>query len=105
MLVAIPLGFLLGGPIGAVICLVVAAMIGLVLWTPLRGWLGIPAKGQGADQFAPPATSLPEPAQPSVGIDLDGVVADISDNDIQGFDTGIRGRQSRLRAKGNKLER
>jgi hypothetical protein len=41
MLVAIALGFLLGGPTGAAICLVVAVMIALVLWTPLRGWLGI----------------------------------------------------------------
>lgn len=44
MLVAIALGFLLGGPIGAAICFTIAAMIALVLWTPLRGWLGISLK-------------------------------------------------------------
>ena len=80
-------------------------MIAVVLWTPLGGRLGIsPAKDQSADQLVSPPASLPEPAQPFVGIDLDGVVADISDNDIRGFDMGIRGRQSRLRTKGNKIE-
>lgn len=106
MLLAIALGFLLGGPTGAAICFILAAMIALVLWTPLRRWLGI-APSRGATGYQPiraPATS-PEPTQSSVGIDLEDVIADISDNHIQGFDTGIRGRQSSLRTKGNKIDR
>jgi hypothetical protein len=43
MLVAIALGYLFGGP---VICLALAAMIALVLWTPLRYRLGIPPAKQ-----------------------------------------------------------
>jgi hypothetical protein len=42
VLIPIPVGVLLGGPTGAAICLALMAMIALVLWTPLRGWLGIP---------------------------------------------------------------
>jgi hypothetical protein len=47
MLISVALGYLgyvaLGGVLPGVICLVVAAMIAAALWTPLRGYLGIPS--------------------------------------------------------------
>ena len=39
-------GFLVGGVIPGIICLVVAGGAGVVLWTPLRGYLGIPSAGR-----------------------------------------------------------
>ncbi len=43
MLTAVALAYLAAGPLGAAICGVLAFVIALVLWTPVRGWLGIPA--------------------------------------------------------------
>jgi hypothetical protein len=44
MLAAVVIGFLAAGPLGAAICGVLAVVLALILWTPLRGWLGIPPK-------------------------------------------------------------
>lgn len=44
MLAVVALGYVAAGSLGAAICATLAAMIALVLWTPLRGWLGIPPK-------------------------------------------------------------
>jgi hypothetical protein len=49
MLAAVVIGFLAAGPLGAAICGVLAVVIALVLWTPLRGWLGIPATKRSLD--------------------------------------------------------
>jgi len=49
MLVALVVAFVAAGPLGAAICAVLAIMIALVLWTPLRDWLGIPAKNRSPD--------------------------------------------------------
>jgi membrane protein implicated in regulation of membrane protease activity len=49
MLIPIAASFLFGGVLLGVICLVLAAMISIALWTPVRGWLGIPAPKQGQD--------------------------------------------------------
>ena len=42
MLATIALAYLAAGSLGAAICGVLAFVIAIVLWTPLRGWLGIP---------------------------------------------------------------
>jgi hypothetical protein len=43
-LVVFILALIVGGFLLAMICLFVSAEIALVLWTPLRGWLGIPER-------------------------------------------------------------
>jgi hypothetical protein len=60
-LVVFILALIIGGFLLAMICLFVSAEIALVLWTPLRGWLGIPeastqaaAAGRGRRQSLDP---------------------------------------------------
>lgn len=36
--------FLFKGPVIGAICWTIAALVALVQWTPLRGWLGLPAR-------------------------------------------------------------
>jgi hypothetical protein len=48
MLISIAASYLTGGVLPGIICLALAAMIALVLWTPLRGWLGIPPAKKGS---------------------------------------------------------
>lgn len=43
-LVVFILALIVGGFLLAMICLFVSAEIAMVLWTPLRGWLGIPER-------------------------------------------------------------
>jgi hypothetical protein len=43
-LVVFILALIVGGFLLAMICLFVSAEIAVVLWSPLRGWLGIPER-------------------------------------------------------------
>jgi hypothetical protein len=86
MLVAIALGFLLGGPTGAAICFALAATIALVLWTPLRGWLGIKTS----------VKSRPADSQ-RIGIDVDGgSIDEIEAVRIRDQDTVIRTKDTQI---------
>lgn len=93
MLVAIALSFVLGGPVGAAICFALAAMIALVLWTPLRGWLGIPAKGRAVQDApagrvgyhgAPGSTATFRNTRFGTGLDKD--ILNEGDIDVDGSD-------------------
>lgn len=84
MLISIAASYLVGGVLPGIICLVLAAMIAVVLWTPVRGWLGIPS----AKSKSTPPTQADEPgstvirvrdstnvrANRNVGIGTDSVV-------------------------------
>ena len=54
MLISIAVGYLVGGRLVGVICLALAAAIAIVLWTPLRGWLGIPPATRAGKPTPPP---------------------------------------------------
>jgi hypothetical protein len=89
-LISIAGGYLLGGRLGAVICLLLAAVVVVVLWTPLRGWLGIPKPGGSSRRTGyrghPGSTATFRRTRFGSGLDTDidneGDI-DVDDSDIE----------------------
>lgn len=92
--------FLFEGAIIGIICWLLAAMIGLVLFTPLRGWLGIPTFG---------ASAPPTPSKPTTTFH-GGTLGGSADLDVRSsadhltYDTDI-GDRVRLRAEHHPVPR
>jgi hypothetical protein len=80
MLVAVVLGYVAVGALGAAICGGLAVVIALVLWTPLRGWLGISA----------PAETEPTPHPQRVAVETDGGTLKWQGGRVRGHDTAIK---------------
>ncbi len=83
MLAAVALAYLAAGPLGAAICGVLAVVIALVLWTPLRGWLGI----------KPPAKNVPAGDRLRTGVVVADDSSDISVEDSDGYGVPVVGAQ------------
>jgi hypothetical protein len=86
--------FIFGGPIAGAVCVFIAVLLGLVLWTPVRGWLQIPPSRQHGEDDAPespppitqrgfwppgsppPRASASDPRFPDIEIHVEGRTID-----------------------------